>query len=243
MTPHFQLARRALAWLNAAMRRALLILLLCLSGLAPGRQDPAPVKKAVENFLHIQTKGLPGQVSYAVGSVDANNQLAPCPSLEVALPPGARLWGRSQVTVRCQAEGGWNLFVPVHIKVSGDYLVAARALGQGQLLQETDLARQSGDLTDLPAGILTDPRQAIGRTLTMPIPAGRPLRGDMLKQTTVVQQNQNVKVVSRGAGFAVSNEGRALTNAIEGQVVQVRLGNGQIVSGIARPGGVVEVSF
>ena len=103
--------------------------------------------------------------------------------------------------------------------------------------------RSSVDLTDLPAGILTDPDQAVGRTLAVSLPAARPLRGDMLRQAIVVQQNQSVKVVARGSGFAVANEGRALTNAVAGQVVQVRLANGQIVSGIARAGGSVEVKY
>jgi flagella basal body P-ring formation protein FlgA len=34
-----------------------------------------------------------------------------------------------------------------------------------------------------------------------------------------------------------------MANATAGQVVQVRLGNGQIVSGIAESGGTVEVNF
>ncbi|MBU0752747.1 MAG: flagellar basal body P-ring formation protein FlgA [Gammaproteobacteria bacterium] len=207
------------------------------------RQDPAPVKRAIENFLRVQIKGLPGLASFSIGAVAPDNQLVPCASFDVTMPAGARPWGRTQVTVRCQAEGGWSLFVPVHIKVSGNYLVTARPMAQGQMLQESDLARQSGDLSEMPAGIITDPTQAIGRTLAMPLPAGRPLRGDMLRQTMVVLQNQSVKVIAEGSGFSVANEGRALTNAAEGQVVQVRLSNGQVVSGIARADGTVEVKY
>ncbi|MDP2795677.1 MAG: flagellar basal body P-ring formation chaperone FlgA [Sulfurisoma sp.] len=224
-------------------RLLFLFLAAALATNAFARQDPAPVKRAVENFLRVQVKGLPGQATFSVGTIDPNNQLVSCPSFDVAMPPGARPWGRTQVSVRCQAEGGWSLFVPVHIKVSGDYLVTARPLGQGQMLQDADLARQHGDLTEMPNGILTDPGQAVGRTLAMALPAGRPLRGDMLRQAVVVQQNQSVKVVAKGAGFAVANEGRALTNAVEGQVVQVRLANGQVVSGVARAGGTVEVNY
>ena len=57
-----------------------------------------------------------------------------------------------------------------------------------------------------------------------------------------VQQGQNVKTISSGAGFSVSSDGKALNNAAEGQVVQVRTNTGQTVSGIARPGGIVEIS-
>ncbi|MBK6402838.1 MAG: flagellar basal body P-ring formation protein FlgA [Rhodocyclaceae bacterium] len=211
--------------------------------LVMARQDPVPVKHAIEEFLRVQVAGLPGEVTFTVGAVDANNQLTSCARFDVSLPPGARPWGRTNVTVRCMDQAGWSMFVPVHVRVVSDYLVTARPLAQGQSLTSADLARQRGDLSTLPAGILTDEQQALGRTARLSIGAGRPLRGDMLQQPLVVQQNQTVRVVTAGPGFQVANEGRALNNGLAGQVVQVRLGNGQIVSGIARPGGVVEIAF
>jgi flagella basal body P-ring formation protein FlgA len=159
------------------------------------------------------------------------------------LPTGAKPWGRTNVAVRCQLEQSWSIFLPVHIRVVTDYLVAARPLAQGQTVTAGDLARREGDLSDLPTGVLTDERQAVGRTASMSIAAGRPLRADLLRQPVVVQQNQSVKVVSQGAGFQVANEGRALNNGVEGQIVQVRLNSGQIVSGVARPGGIVAINF
>ncbi|HZV54048.1 MAG TPA: flagellar basal body P-ring formation chaperone FlgA, partial [Rhodocyclaceae bacterium] len=216
------------------LRHAIALLLAVLVTTAMARQDPVPVGKAVEAFLQGQTGGLPGQVSFTIGSLDPGNQLAPCDAFEVSLPPGARAWGRTNVAVRCQTERGWSIFLPVHIRVVTDYLVTALPLAQGQTVIIADLARQRGDLSDLPSGVLTDERQAVGRISKLSIPAGRPLRADMLQQPVVVQQNQTVKVMSLGPGFQVANEGRALNNGIEGQVVQVRLHNGQVVSGIAR---------
>jgi len=59
----------------------------------------------------------------------------------------------------------------------------------------------------------------------------------------VVQQNQAVRIVSRGENFSVSGEGKAIGNAGEGQVVQVRTPRGAIISGTARMGGIVEVAL
>lgn len=210
---------------------------------ASAYEDPALVRNAVDGFLRGQVRGLPGEVSYTIGGIDPKNRLAPCTELEASLPPGAKSWGRTTVTVRCRSERGWTIFVPVHIRVVTEYLVAAGPLAQGQTLTADDLARQRDDLSDLPSGVLTDEREALGRTTSFSIGAGRPLRSDMLRQPIVVQQNQTVKVVSRGAGFQVTNEGKALSNAQEGQIVQVRLSNGQIISGVARPNGVVEIVF
>lgn len=228
------------------VRRSLLLLSLAglLGPAAQAQQAPAPVSQAVEDFLRIQTQGLPGQVGFEITALDPRNNLAPCARFEVSLAGGARLWGRSSVMVRCLDAGGWRIHMPVTIRVIGDYLLTARALSRGQLVASADLTRNNGDLTSLPDGILTDEAQAIGRTVALSIPAGRPLRGDMLRQPLAVQQNQNVKVISSGPGFQVAgNDGRALNAGAEGEVVQVRMANGRIVSGIARTGGIVEVGY
>lgn len=223
--------------------RCFLLLLALLALPALARQEPAPIKNAIESYLLIQSKGLPGKASFTIGNIDATNNLQPCASLDVAHAPGARPWGRTTVVVRCVVGANWQLFVPVQIRVVADYLVTTRSVAQGQTLSEADLTSQSGDLAELPTGTLTDINQAVGRVVGMPIPPGRPIRNDMLRQTLLVLQGQSVKVVSKGPGFEVANEGKALTNAADGQVVQVRLANGQIVSGIARAGGYVEISF
>ncbi|MBP8267104.1 MAG: flagella basal body P-ring formation protein FlgA, partial [Zoogloea sp.] len=44
-------------------------------------------------------------------------------------------------------------------------------------------------------------------------------------------------------GFQVSNDGVALSTAGNGQGAQVRLATGQVVRGIARNGGVVEITL
>jgi flagella basal body P-ring formation protein FlgA len=224
------------------MRRSLVLLLCLIATAVSARQDALPVRTAIEDFLQRQTQGLPGRVSFSVGAIEADNNLAPCSALDVSLPHGGRLWGNGSVVVRCQAESGWKLFVPVQVRVTAEYLVSARALSLGQVVAETDLVKQSGDLTELPDGVLSDPKQAIGRNLVVSLAAGRPLRADALRLPLVVQQGQGIKVISLGTGFQVSSDGRALNNAAAGQVVQVRLRNGKVVSGIARSEGIVEVS-
>lgn len=206
-------------------------------------QDPAVTRKAVDEFLRVQVRGLPGTASYNIGPIDPNNQLMPCDSLQVSLPTGGRLWGKTSVHVRCLMEGGWSQYIPVQIRVQGDYLVAARPLAAGQVISEADWARQTGELTELPASLVVDAGQLAGRTLAAPLAAGRPFRADLLRQTPVIQQGQTVKVVSRGPGFQVANEGQALNGAAAGQVTRVRLVTGQVVSGIARSDGTVEIAY
>lgn len=222
---------------------AIAFTLLGLALSASAQQDTAPIRKAVEDYLRIQTKGMPGKVSYSVGTIASVSQLPPCASFAVRQENGARLWGRTMLTVQCQAGARWSIFVPVQIRVEGDYLVASRNLAPGQMLTEQDLEIRQGDLTEMPGNLLNEPRQALGRVLGVTLAAGQPVRIDALRQPLVIQQGQRVTVSTRGAGFQVATEGQALNAATEGQVVKVRLPNGQVVNGLARSGGLVEISY
>lgn len=217
-------------------------LLLAVPGQPVLAADSAAIRLAVDEFLRAQVKSFPGKSTYSIGTIDADRLAGVCEGFDVSMGNGARPWGKTQVAVRCRG-GAWNLWVPVQIRVVAEYLVAARPISAGQKLTDADVRGQLGDVSDLPHGIVMDKEQAIGRAALASLAIGRPLRADMLRQPTVVHQGQSVKVVGTGSGFQVSNEGRALTSAVVGQVTQVRLNSGQILSGVVRADGTVEIKF
>jgi flagella basal body P-ring formation protein FlgA len=225
----------------------LLITLLASGGTlameVTARQDHQALRKAVEQFLDAQLAGLPGKPSITVGAIDPRLNLPGCAAPQPYLPQGTRAWGKTMVGVRCTEPSPWNIYVPATVRVQGEYLVTAAPLAQGQNVAPEQVRKVKGDLTTLPAGIVTDESQAVGRTLAVSLPAGAPLRQDALRTPQAIRQGQTVRVESAGPGFKVSSEARALNNANEGQVTQVRTANGQLVSGVARMGGVIEVAF
>ena len=210
---------------------------------APARQDHGVLRQTVSQFLTVQAGGLPGQITVTVGAIDPRLNLAACAAPEAFLPNGARAWGKTSVGVRCVAPSPWTVYIPAMVQVQGEYLAAAVPLAQGQTIGPNDVARVSGDLTALPPGIVTEPAQAVGHTLARSVAVGAPLRQDALRSQQAVAQGQVVRLVSSGPGFKVTADGRALANGSDGQVVQVKTQNGQVVSGVARPGGTVEVTF
>lgn len=210
---------------------------------AGARQNLNALKGVVEQFLKTEASGLPGEVSVKVGAIDARTALAACPAPQAFLQPGARAWGKTTVGVRCTAPSNWTLFVQAQVSVQADYVAAALPLAQGQPVEAGQLVLVKGDIAAMPAGIVTDINQAIGRTPTVSLAAGTPLRLDTLKSKPVVQQNQAVRLVLNGQGFSVSADGKAIGNAGDGQLVQVRTPSGSVVSGTARAGGMVEVAF
>lgn len=206
-------------------------------------QNLAQLRTQVEEFLLTQTVGYPGKVSAAAVAVDNRLKLASCEKLQMFLPNGSRAWGKTSVGVKCTAPQTWTIYVQANVEVMAEYLIAAVPLAQGQIISEQDLAKAQGDLARLPPGVFTDAAQAVGRSVYVPLSAGTVLRQEMLRIMPVVQQGQKVVLNSIGKGFMVTAEGTALANATEGQRVRVKVGNGQVVSGLARQGGLIDVIY
>lgn len=210
---------------------------------APQRQDLQAVQQTAEQFLKSQTSTLPGSVTINVDQVDQRLSLAACVEPQAFMPNGARLWGRTTVGVKCVAPSQWTVYLRANVQVVSDYLIAAVPLSQGQTISAADVTRVRGDMSSLPSGVITEESQAVGRVAGMSMRAGTPLRMDAIRNQRVVQQGQSVRVVSNGPGFQISTEARALTNANEGQMAQARTAAGQVVSGIAKAGGILEINY
>lgn len=207
------------------------------------KQDMALLKAKVMDFLQIQTAGYPGKVTISVGSIDPNLRLSSCADVQVFLPAGSRAWGKTSVGLRCTVPNAWTIYVQSTVNVMAQYLVAAVPLAQGHAVTSQDLIFETGDLTQLPAGIFTSIDQAVGRIVNISMLAGTILRQEMVKIPPIVQQGQTVMISSAGKGFRVTAEGKALSKANEGQIVQVKVASGQVVTGIVRQGGQIEVGF
>jgi flagella basal body P-ring formation protein FlgA len=230
------------------MKIALGLLWLTTWGVAFGQSDPQfqdtnRMRKAAEEFLSTQTNGLPGQINITIGKIDNRLKLPACENLSPFLLPGSKPWGKISLGIRCVAPKPWTIYISANVQTNADYYVTTTPLLQGQLIGVTDIRKVSGDLATLPVGVITNPSQVIGKSLLTSLASGSPLRMDALKTFPVIQQGQSIKVVSSGSGFQVSTEALALNNANEGQVAKAKTISGQLVSGIARTGGVIEISF
>lgn len=232
------------------MKKRLLISLLLLYSMLAGSayagaaanaiQDHAQIKAVAADFVKQQTALLPGKVSAQISTVDTRIALPACGKLEAFLPAGSQFIGKTSVGVRCLEENGWSIFVPVQVKISLPLLVSTHPLAAGHTLQDSDIATQTSEIGQ--SGGLSDPALALGKVLRFGIGAGQVLREDMLRLPYSVAQGQVVQLAAQGSGFSIRSEGVALSNAGVGQTVQVRVGSGRVISGIAGSSGVVVIS-
>jgi len=207
-----------------------------------GQQDGESVRRTALTFLQQQSAGLPGKITITVAPAFPRG-LASCTTLVPFMPPGARLWGRTTVGVRCAGERPWTLYLQARVSLEATYYLAARQIEPGAVVSPADLMTREGDLANLPRTIVTDPSQAVGAVALARIGAGSPLREDMLRSASSVTIGQTVRVIAVGTGFSISSEGAVMNNASPGQQVRVKTAGGQIISGIVKDGSTVEIQM
>lgn len=172
------------------------------------------------------------RIEVAWGAVDGRLRLAACEKVQVYVPDGATLWGRSRVGVRCERGAvRWNVFVPVMVRAIGRGVVPAAPLMAGAKLEVGDLRLAEVDLAaDASAAVLAVDA-VVGRVLARNVAAGVSLRQDHLRPRRYFSVGDPVRLVVKGSGFAVNGEGQALTPGDEGQCARVRTESGRIVCG------------
>jgi flagella basal body P-ring formation protein FlgA len=127
--------------------------------------------------------------------------------------------------------------VPVNIRAYGDYVVAGRYLPAGQRIEIGDIRVIEGDLSTLPDDVLRTPKASYERILVRPIQMGSPIGLNDLKESSVIKIGDPVRIQLMGKDFQVSGEGTAQTAGLVGDMVRIRLLDGQILQGkVLRPG-------
>lgn len=221
---------------------SLSLLIGCLwasPALAAPQQSHAAIRATALAFAQAQSKELPGEVHIEVTPIDRRLRFAACDKLQAFLPAGARLIGKTSIGVRCDAQPGWSVFLQADIKVTVDLLVSSRPMPQGTILSQADFGTQRGELGR--PGLITDPAQAIGKTLKFAIGAGQVLREDMLRAPLLIRQGQDVTLRARGNGFIVSQKGKALNDASAGEMVRIRTATSQVISARTVAEGMAEI--
>lgn len=231
------------------MIRLLLANFLLLLGHVAAAQAPGSLVDIAQSFAQREASqqlaaagAAVARIEVSVGTLDSRFNLAPCQHAEAFLPNGVRLWGRSSVGVRCLQGANWSVLIPVNVRVFGTALVASRPLVPAQLLSAQDVAPAEVELAR-DSALVTDVSQLANRVLVRPIGVGGAIPMNALRLPQVVSQGDPVKLIGQGQGFAITAEATALSAAHDGQAVRVRTDSGRILTGIARSGRVVELSF
>lgn len=218
------------------------ILSFTLVANAEKHQSLTGLQTLAHDFLLDKFKALHGNRVANVSQIDPRLKLAACENPEAFLPQGVRLWSNTSVGIRCR-NPTWSIYIPVNIQVSDQVVVAIHPIASGQTITEDDIELQTRDISGYADNALTESVQAIGKNTSSPIAGNSVLRIEQLRPAKIILQGQTVKIIAIGSSFKISTEGVAQGNASVGQLVSVKTSSGQMVKGIAKSEGIVEVRF
>jgi flagella basal body P-ring formation protein FlgA len=204
-------------------------------------EDLDRIRAVARDFLARQS-GASDPSAIEIGTLDPRLRLAACDTpLQVFLPPGSSVFGRTVVGVRCTAARSWSLYVPAEVRIPGGVIVAARPLARGETLGADDIITRQVDLARTAGGYLTEPQQVIGRVLKYPVGAGVVLSPTMLAAPTLIRRGQAVTLLAQDQGLEVRMAGEAMASGALGETIPVRnLSSRQIVQGTVLSAGLVK---
>ena len=210
----------------------------------------APYQEMAQNWLH---KALPDQqgaetaslrMEVVFGNLDSRLRLAPCGKVEPYLPVGMRLWGKSQVGLRCtDGVARWNVMLPVTINAYGPAWVVRGQIPAGALLTEADVESTEVNWAAETNPVLAQRGAWEGQVAARTLMSGQVLRQGMVRPAQVFQAGAPVKVMAQGTGFQISADAQALSAGVVGQVARVRMENGRISSGVVLDGKTVQIDL
>lgn len=214
---------------------------------APAQAGPAAwqdmgalASLAREHVLHsVDDAG--GRLVVTVTPPDERLRLPACPAPVAETPEGQRLWGWTQVRVRCPGEGGWSVSVRTRVQVMAPAVVTRRAVQAGQALEASDIQRGEVDLTGLQRPALRDEAQVIGKIARVGLAAGQAVGPEHLRMPVVVRRGTALEVTATIGQVSVTSAGTALQDGTLGEVIRVKMPGGRTVQGVVTGEGRVTI--
>ncbi|MDI3262967.1 MAG: flagellar basal body P-ring formation chaperone FlgA [Fulvimonas sp.] len=206
------------------MRHLRIFPLLALLAALPARADTLQQARGLAaDWLRQRFAQADGRVETTPLPLDPRRQPADCAvPLVAGLPGEARPAPRMSVVVRCPAPGGWELRVPVALKLYRPVLVANHTLARGDGVGAGDVHSELRDVTRLGYGWLESPEQLAGRSLARSLAAGAVLTPAALGGRQMVRAGDHIEVLAEEGGIAVRARGVALGSGDSGARLRVR---------------------
>ena len=183
------------------------------------------------------------RVLVSVTPPDDRLRLPACATPLAETPEGQRLWGWTQVRVRCPVDGGWSVSVRTRVQIMVPAVVARRAVQAGQVVEPVDVQLGEVDLTGIQRPALREEAQAIGRIARVGLAAGQAIGPEHLKLPLVVRRGATLEVTATVGQVSVTSAGTALQDGTVGEVIRVRVPGGRTVQGVVTGEGRVTVQM
>lgn len=198
----------------------------------------ATLETQISDFMHRMITIPSAKVQVKLKTDPA--RLQQCDNPQFSLPPTKRVGGRLSLRMQC---GDKRFFIPVEVQVTARYPVAMRAIPANHKIGADDIGWREGRLDTFSQLPLLDINKIKDSVTLRPVGAGQMFTERMLRMPLAITAGQTVQVTITGDGFSISNQGKALNNAVLKEKVRVRMDSGQIVEGVVVGKGEVSIAM
>ena len=142
---------------------------------------------------------------------------------KVAAPRSQALMGKCSIAVDFSVNGHpqKKVWATATIEILEPVVVTRKPLGRHKPITEDDIELQTMDLSDLPAGVVTDPGTVLGKRTRRAIGARIPLRADLIELPPLVKRGDLVVIVAESNGLKITTLGQVKKRGRLGERIPV----------------------
>jgi len=216
------------------------LLFFCTNSVASEINDSPYLIEAATRYL----KSLPDINSDAhlkITIPQAAKKTNQCHDLKFSLLSKNNQGSLIRLNVLCDDAETWHSIFNVYLTNPIKYYVATHNLEQGKVISDSDITELNDDKALLSTAIITHKEKILGLTVIHAIQKGNTFLRSDLKSAIGLMMGQPIKIISRGKGFQITNQGKLLNNPTNGQFARVETSSKKLVTGIVEGTSVVDI--
>lgn len=114
-----------------------------------------------------------------------------------------------------------KLWVNAHVDVSKEVVVSNHSLSRHDTITEGDIRLEKMNLAELPADVVTDPLEVIGKRTKRAIDPNLPLKLNFLEVPPLVRRGDLVTIIAESDNLKITTQGIVSENGCKGEMVRV----------------------
>ncbi len=181
------------------------------------------IRQSVNAYVEAEIANGPGETSITIGTLDPRLRLARCTApLDVLHRTPNTTSNQIRLTVQCNGEKPWTLYVPVEVRRKLPVVVAASAIARGTPMHTEVLKLEVREVTGGGQNYYLDPSELAGTAARRMLQPGEVIDANDISTLKLVKRGQKVALITHAAGLEVRTTGVAMADGGEGERIPVR---------------------
>ncbi|TBW59007.1 flagellar basal body P-ring formation protein FlgA [Marinobacter halodurans] len=193
---------------------------------AAEKTTAAMIRQAAQQFLdhYAADREETGQtVTYSLGPLDSRLNLAACPDgPSVSFSSDPTETTQPTLSVSCDGQRPWRLYLSTSLEIRGQGLVAARPLSRGERITGDMIATQPIVINSVRRGAITQRDALVGLEVRRSVNSGTIFTPDIVTQPEAVSRGDHVIIIARSGSISVQSRGKALSDGRVGEQIMVQ---------------------